>query len=313
MPPCGRRRWRKPPLPRQCRNARPRAGRFCMRARIGGAGYDSARVISATAEGCHFLCSCKESNQRNTPPGREPSLRDGSLRFSANQGAAPNSLRSNIGASSPLIPLRCSARSRRTQGQMLQLHPVDSRHAWMLLLLILTFQSAFKRAEHRRSGEGEEVRVSERSEFPRRPSTGRGAQGTGVRSTSARGRRSVSLVTFLMAHIHVHHPTGRLRRSTLLLQRGARAKKVTPLCGRGNDPQASPGAPMRRRTNENGTLAGAVPMNRFTRNLRTSRRTPPRSRCSPAPSAATRPPSGCRPRSDGCPDRGCPSGPGSRP
>ncbi len=37
--------------------------------------------------------------------------------------------------------------------------------------------SAFKRAEHRRSGEGEEVRVSERSEFPHRPSTGRGAQG----------------------------------------------------------------------------------------------------------------------------------------
>ncbi|OHY58932.1 hypothetical protein BB780_03860 [Stenotrophomonas maltophilia] len=95
------------------------------------------------------------------------------------------------------------------------------------LPLILTFQSAFKRAEHRRSGEGEEVRVSERSEFPHRPSTDRGAQGTGVRSTSARGRRSVSLVTFLMAHIRVRHPTGRLRRSTLLLQRGARAKKVT--------------------------------------------------------------------------------------
>jgi len=64
------------------------------------------------------------------------------------------------------------------------------------LTLTLTFQSAFKRAEHRRSGEGEEVRVSERSEFPHRPSTDRGAQGTGVRSTPARGRRSVSLVTF---------------------------------------------------------------------------------------------------------------------
>ncbi len=96
-----------------------------------------------------------------------------------------------------------------------------------------------ERAEHRRSGGGEEVRVSERSEFPRRPSTDRGAQGTGVQSTPARGRRSVSLVTFLMAHIHVRHPTGRLRRSTLLLQRGARAKKVTPLRGRGNDPPGS--------------------------------------------------------------------------
>ncbi|PSD27356.1 hypothetical protein C7E12_16160 [Stenotrophomonas maltophilia] len=41
-------------------------------------------------------------------------------------------------------------------------------------------ESAFKRAEHRRSGEGEEARVSERSEFPRRPSTGRGAQGAGA-------------------------------------------------------------------------------------------------------------------------------------
>ncbi|CRD57299.1 hypothetical protein BN1263520071 [Stenotrophomonas indicatrix] len=44
-----------------------------------------------------------------------------------------------------------------------------------------------KRAEHRRAGEGEEARVSERSEFPRRPSTDQGAQGTGVRSTTARG------------------------------------------------------------------------------------------------------------------------------
>ncbi len=79
---------------------------------------------------------------------------------------------------------------------MPQLHPVGPIRAWMLLPLILTFQSAFKRAEHRRSGEGEEVRVSERSEFPHRPSTDRGAQGTGVHSASARGWRSVSLVTF---------------------------------------------------------------------------------------------------------------------
>ncbi|HGM5961369.1 TPA: hypothetical protein ACKP49_003939, partial [Stenotrophomonas maltophilia] len=74
--------------------------------------------------------------------------------------------------------------------------------------------------------EGEEVRVSERSEFPHRPSTDRGAQGTDAQHRLATWRR-VSLVTFLMAHIRVRHPTGRLRRSTLLLQRGARAKKVT--------------------------------------------------------------------------------------
>ncbi len=66
------------------------------------------------AEGCQTFFARKESNQRNAPPGREPSLRAGTLRFSANQGTAPNSLRSNTGASSPLIPLRCSARSRRT-------------------------------------------------------------------------------------------------------------------------------------------------------------------------------------------------------
>jgi len=58
--------------------------------------------------------------------------------------------------------------------------------------------SAFKRAEHRRPGEGEEVRVSERSEFPHRPSTGRGAQGTGAPHRLAAGGAFL-LVTFLFA------------------------------------------------------------------------------------------------------------------
>jgi hypothetical protein len=53
-----------------------------------------------------------------------------------------------------------------------------------------------ERAEHRRSGEGEEARVSERSEFPRRPSTGRGAQGTGAQHRLAAGGTFL-LVTFL--------------------------------------------------------------------------------------------------------------------
>src|SRR2546427_231940 len=44
------------------------------------------RIVFAPAEGCHFLCSCKESNQRNTPPGREPMLRIGTLRSSARRG-----------------------------------------------------------------------------------------------------------------------------------------------------------------------------------------------------------------------------------
>ncbi|HEL3193985.1 TPA: hypothetical protein UMF74_000596 [Stenotrophomonas maltophilia] len=53
-----------------------------------------------------------------------------------------------------------------------------------------------ERAEHRRSGEGEEARVSERSEFPRRPSTGRGAQGTDAQHRLVTGGTFL-LVTFL--------------------------------------------------------------------------------------------------------------------
>ncbi|WP_312705007.1 hypothetical protein [Stenotrophomonas lactitubi] len=53
-----------------------------------------------------------------------------------------------------------------------------------------------ERAEHRRSGEGEEARVSERSEFPRRPSADRGAQGTDAQRASARDWRNVSFGYF---------------------------------------------------------------------------------------------------------------------
>ncbi len=58
------------------------------------------------------------------------------------EGRRGNSLRSDTRTSSPSPDLRCSARSRRTQGQMPQLHPVHLRDAWLLLFLILTFQSA---------------------------------------------------------------------------------------------------------------------------------------------------------------------------
>ena len=57
--------------------------------------------------------------------------------------------------------------------------------------------SAFKRAEHRRSGEGEEVRVSERSEFPHRPRRAEERRGP-VRSTGSRPAARF-LVTFLFA------------------------------------------------------------------------------------------------------------------
>ncbi|WP_312704707.1 hypothetical protein, partial [Stenotrophomonas lactitubi] len=76
----------------------------------------------------------KKSNQKKRSAGREPMLRIGALRSSANQGPVPNSLCSDIGTSSPLIPLRCSARFKADPSQTPQLHPVDPRHAWMLLL-----------------------------------------------------------------------------------------------------------------------------------------------------------------------------------
>ncbi|WP_204374359.1 hypothetical protein, partial [Stenotrophomonas maltophilia] len=57
-----------------------------------------------------FFSREKKSNQKKRAAIREPALRAGALCSSVNQGTAPNSLRSNSGASSPLIPLRCSAR-----------------------------------------------------------------------------------------------------------------------------------------------------------------------------------------------------------
>ena len=206
-------------------------------------------------------------------------LRIGTLRFSGNQGAAPNSLRSNIGASSPLIPLRCSARSRRTQGQMPQLHPVDPHHVWMLLPLILTFQSAL--SEPSTAGPARAKRCGCLSAASSRTVPRRTEERRAPACVARRLWRSVSLVTFFARKESDTPPRSRKRISV--------------------------------RTNENGTFAGAVSMNRDYARIRTSRRTRRRNRCSPAPSAATRPPSGCRPRSDGCPGHGCPCGPGSRP
>jgi len=67
------------------------------------------------------------------------------------------------------------------------------------MLFALLFQSAFKRAEHRRSGEGEEARVSERSEFravPRLTEEHR-APACEARRLAAGG--AFLLVTFLFA------------------------------------------------------------------------------------------------------------------
>jgi len=113
----------------------------------------------------------KESNQRNAPPSASRcALRIGSLCSSVNQGTVPNSLRSDIGTSSPLIPLRCSARFK-ADGKIKDKSAARVVRIYGACVDAFAFRPALKRAEHRRSGEGAEARVSERSEFPRRPST----------------------------------------------------------------------------------------------------------------------------------------------
>ncbi|WP_313251481.1 hypothetical protein, partial [Stenotrophomonas indicatrix] len=129
---------------------------------------------------------------------REPVLRTGTLRFSVNQGTAPNSLRSDIGASSPLIPLRCSARYKADPTSKAAAAPSRSTPCVDAFAVDRDLPFRLERAEHRRSGEGEEARVPERSEFPRPPSTDRGAQGTGAQHRLADGGAFL-LVTFLFA------------------------------------------------------------------------------------------------------------------
>ncbi len=194
------------------------------------------------------------------------------------EGRCGNSLRSDTRTSSPSPDLRCSARSRRTQRQRQKLPPVDPRHAWMLLLLILTFQSALS-----------EPSIAGESGAKRRRCLSAASSAPSPDSPRSTGNRRVASARAPAACFFGYF-----------------------LCT-SKESDTPPRSRKRVRANENGTLAGAVSMNRFTRNLRTSRRTPPRSQCSPAPSAATRPPSGCRPRSGGSPDHGCPCGPASRP
>ncbi len=170
------------------------------------------RFVSATAEGCHFLCSCKESNQRNTPPGREPMLRIGALRFSANQGTAPNSLRSNTGASSPLIPLRCSARSRRTGRSRSTARA--STHGADLLGAAFAFDVGSALSEPSTAGPARAKRCGCLSAASSRTVPRRAEE---RRAPACAARRLAAGGAFLW-----------------LLS--LRAKKVTPLRGRGNDP-----------------------------------------------------------------------------
>ena len=59
-----------------------------------------------------FFARAKKEWPKESTAGREPMRlhRIGALRSSRNEGTAHNSLRSNTCASSPLVPLRCSAR-----------------------------------------------------------------------------------------------------------------------------------------------------------------------------------------------------------
>ncbi len=195
------------------------------------------------------------------------------------EGRCGNSLRSDTRTSSPSPDLRCSARSRRTGRS--RSTATTSTHGVDLLGAAVALDVGSALSEPSIAGESGAKRrrcLSAASSAPS-PDSPRSAGNRCV--ATARGWRSVSLVTFFARKESDTPPRSRKRLSV--------------------------------RANENGTLAGAVSMSRFTRNLRTSRRTPPRSQCSPAPSAATRPPSGCRQRSGGSPGHGCPSGPGSRP
>ena len=142
-----------------------------------------------------FLSAERKVTKRNAPPAASRrAAHAGTLRSSVRRGTARNSLRSNTRASSPSPDLRCSARSRRTQGQMPQRHPVDPCHACMLLPLILTFQSAL--SEPSIAGESGAKRRRCLSAASSAPSPDSPRSAGNRRVATARGWRSVSLVTF---------------------------------------------------------------------------------------------------------------------
>ncbi len=93
------------------------------------------------------------------------------------------------------VPAAKGIRARAEARAKASTHGVDPRDA----VVAFDVESAFKRAEHRRSGEGEEARVSERSEFravPRRTEERR-APACAARRLAAGG--AFLLVTFLFA------------------------------------------------------------------------------------------------------------------
>ena len=205
------------------------------------------------------------------------------------EGRCGNSLRSDTRTSSPSPDLRCSARSRRTGRS--RSTATASMHGVDLPGVAVALDVGSALSEPSIAGESGAQRRRCLSEASSAPSPDSPRSAGCRRGATARGLAACFFGYFLCTSKESDTPPQSRKRSAGMARRDQ----------------------MRGRSNENGTFAGAVSMNRSTRNLRTSRRTPPRSRCSPAPSAAIRPPSGYRPRSGGCPGRGCPSGPGLRP
>ncbi len=227
------------------------------------------RIVSAPAERCHFLCSCKESNQRNTPPGREPSLRAGTLRFSANQGTAPNSLRSNTGASSPLIPLRCSARSRRTGRS--RSTATASTHGVDLLGAAVAFDLGSDLSEPSTAGPARAKRCGCLSAASSRAVPRR----TEERRVPMRSIGSRLAERFFGYFLDGAHPCAPPYGPATPFW----AAPATRCTSKETDTPPRSRKRISVRANENGTFAGAVSMNRVYAQIRTSRRTPPRNRC----------------------------------
>ncbi len=172
-----------------------------------------------------FFSREKKSNQKKRAASREPVLRTGTLRSSVRRGTA----RELAALRHPrLCALAGPAVLGSLEGGLEKQSEEHPRMAWIYWVQLRPLTLGPPYSEPSIAGESGAKRrrcLSEASSAPS-PDSPRSA---GCRCAApARGRRRVSLVTFLMAHIHVRHPTGRLRRSALLLQRGARAKKVTP-------------------------------------------------------------------------------------
>ncbi len=228
------------------------------------------------------------------------------------EGRCGNSLRSDTRTSSPSPDLRCSARSRRTGRS--RSTATASMHGVDLSGVAVALDVGSALSEPSIAGESGAQRRRCLSEASSAPSPDSPRSAGCRRGATARGLAACFFGYFLDGAHPCAPPYGPATPFHAAPAARCTSKESdTPPQSRKRSAGMARRDQMRGRSNENGTFAGAVSMNRSTRNLRTSRRTPPRSQCSPAPSAATRPPSGCRPRSGGCPGHGCPCGPRSRP